>query len=66
MSVFNCFFQNISKMAIGSIFILFGLGAVISGFTVLPIFGFLIAIPLFYLAWYFIHVHLNRQCEIEG
>ena len=66
MSVFNCFFQNISKMAIGSIFILFGIGAVISGFTVLPIFGFLIAVPLFYLAWYFIHVHLNRQCEIEG
>ncbi len=66
MANFNCFFQSLSKIAIGLIFILFGMGAVISGFTVLPLFGFLLAVPLFYLAWYFIRVNLNRQCEIEG
>lgn len=66
MTVFNCFPQKLSKLAIGVIFILFGLCAVILGFTVLPFFGFLLAVPLFWLAWYFIHVHLNRQCEIEN
>ena len=65
MQVFNCFFQTISKFAIGVIFLLFGMGAIISGFTLLPMFGFLLAVPLFYLAWYFIHVHLNGQCEIS-
>ena len=66
MQVFDCFFQTISKLAIGIIFLLFGFGAVISGFTVLPFFGFLLAVPVFFLAWYFIRAHLNRQCEIEG
>lgn len=66
MTIFNCFFQNISKVAIGSVFILFGIGAVISGFTILPVIGFLFAVPFFYLAWYFIRVHLNERCEIES
>jgi hypothetical protein len=66
MAKFNCFIQTMSKLVIGIFFVLFGLGAVISGFTVLPIFGFLLAAALFYIGWYFIHAHLNRQCEIEG
>jgi hypothetical protein len=65
MSIFDCFFQNISKTVISSIFILSGIAAVISGFTILPVLGFLAAVPLFYLGWYFIRVPLNRQCEIE-
>ena len=66
MQIFNCFFQSVSKFAIGMIFVLFGFAAVISGFTVLPFLGFFLAVPLFFLAWYFINVNLNRQCEIEG
>lgn len=66
MQVFNCFFQTVSKLVIGLFFLLFGFSAVISGFSVLPLVGFILAVPLFYFAWYFFRAHLNRQCEIEG
>jgi hypothetical protein len=66
MAVLNCLPQKLSKLAVGIIFILFGLCAVVLGFTVLPVFGFVLAVPFFWLAWYFIRVHLNRQCEIES
>lgn len=65
MTAFRCFFGTFSKLAIATVLALIGLGAVISGFTILPIFGILLAVPIFYLAWFFIRTPLNRQCEIE-
>jgi hypothetical protein len=37
----------------------------LSGVTVLPIFGFLIALPLFLISMYFFRTHLNNECQIE-
>ena len=60
----KCLPQRISIILI-SIFMLLGAAAfTLLAFSVLPIIGFLVAVPLFILAVYFIRLRLNKQCEI--
>jgi len=42
-----------------------GIALVVAGFTVLPIFGLILAIPFLAISFYFFRSHLNEQCEIE-
>lgn len=65
MSWYNCWPQNLSKLMIGILFSIMGLGAVIIGLTVLPVIGLILSVPAFGLGFYFIRSHLNRQCEIS-
>jgi hypothetical protein len=37
----------------------------LSGITVLPLFGFLLAVPALLASIYFFSAHLNKSCEIE-
>ena len=60
-----CLPQRLSKLLLGMLFILLGLGTFLIGLTVLPVIGILLSLPLFYLAYYFIRAHLNRECEIQ-
>lgn len=61
----TCLFERFSKNVIGMIFLFIALGFVLSGFTVLPFFGFLLAIPVLLVSFYFFRAHLNEQCQIE-
>ena len=61
----TCFVENISKYAVGILFLVLALGLVITGFTVFPIFGFLFAAPVFLISFYFFRTRLNKECEIE-
>ncbi len=60
-----CLFERFSKIGAGLFFLLVSLGFMLSGVTVLPIFGFLIALPLFLISMYFFRAHLNKECQIE-
>ena len=61
---FRCLPEKLSKLTLSVLFSLFGLAAVVMGFTVLPVFGFILSIPFFILAFYFYKAHLNSKCEI--
>lgn len=61
----TCFVENISKYAMGSLFLVIALGLIITGFTVFPIFGFLFAVPVLFISFYFFRTRLNSRCEIE-
>ena len=61
-----CLFERISKVAIGSFFLLVAIGLMVSGLTVLPIFGFLLAVPVLLVSIYFFGAHLKRSCQIEA
>lgn len=61
----NCISQHISKFALGSILLLAALGLVVIGITLLPIIGFVLAVPVAGLALYFFKTHLNDQCEMD-
>jgi len=60
-----CLFERFSKIGAGLFFLLVSLGFMLSGVTVLPIFGFVIALPLLLISMYFFRAHLNKDCQIE-
>jgi len=60
-----CFYEKFSKFSIGMILLVFSLSFLISGFTVFPVFGVIVAVPFFLISVYFFRAHLNRECQIE-
>jgi len=60
-----CIVERISKAGIGLFFLFIAAGFLLSGITVLPFFGFLLAVPALLASIYFFSVHLNKSCEIE-
>ncbi|MCF6246128.1 MAG: hypothetical protein L3J69_02080 [Desulfobacula sp.] len=65
MKVTDCVPQKISKLMLGTIMLGAALGLIIIGVTLLPIFGFILAVPVVALAIYIFRLHLNDQCEID-
>jgi uncharacterized membrane protein YuzA (DUF378 family) len=65
MQTKTCLPERFSKLMLAVILLIGGLGFGIIGFTVLPLIGFLFAIPMLVLAGYFYRVHLNEHCRIE-
>ncbi len=61
----TCLFERFLKVILGCFFLFISVGFMLSGITVLPIFGFLIAFPLLLFSFYFFRAHLNQACQIE-
>ena len=60
-----CIVERISKAGIGLFFLFIAGGFLLSGITVLPLFGFFLAIPALLASIYFFSAHLNKNCKIE-
>jgi hypothetical protein len=60
-----CIVERISKSGLGLFFLFVTAGFMLSGITVLPLFGFLLAVPALLASIYFFSAHLNKSCEIE-
>ncbi|MCP3873271.1 MAG: hypothetical protein GY699_08985 [Desulfobacteraceae bacterium] len=65
MKATECVPQKISKFMLGSIMLVAAAGLIIIGITVLPVFGFILSVPVIALAIYIFRLHLNDQCEID-
>jgi hypothetical protein len=61
----ECVPQKLSKVVLGSVFLAAALALIIIGVTLLPVIGFVLAVPLIALAIYIFRLHLNDQCEID-
>ena len=61
----ECVPQKISKLMLGSFMLAAALGLIVIGITLLPVFGFILALPVIALAIYIFKLHLNDQCEID-
>jgi hypothetical protein len=60
-----CLFERFSKIGFGLFFLLSAFGFMLSGITVLPIVGFIFALPLLMVSFYFFRVHLKKDCQIQ-
>jgi hypothetical protein len=60
-----CIVERISKAGLGLFFLCTAGGFLLSGVTVLPFFGFLLAVPAFIASLYFFSAHLNKSCELD-
>ncbi len=65
MKASGCVPQKMSKIMLGSLTLLAALGLVVIGITLLPFFGFILALPVLALSVYIFRLHLNDQCEID-
>ncbi|MDY0220766.1 MAG: hypothetical protein RBR67_06495 [Desulfobacterium sp.] len=65
MKLNECLPEKMSKLLVGSLLLIGALALVIIGFTILPVVGIILAIPVVGLGIYFIKVHLNEKCEID-
>jgi hypothetical protein len=60
-----CVPENISKALVAGFLLVGALAFFIAGFTILPLVGFAMAVPLVILSIYFFSIHVNDQCELE-
>ena len=65
MKLSDCVPEKISKAFVGGFLLVAALAFFISGFTVLPLVGFVLSVPLVLLSIYFLRIHVNDQCELE-
>ena len=61
-----CIVERISKAGVGLFFLITAVAFLVSGITILPFFGFFLAVPAFIASAYFFSAHLNKSCEIEA
>ncbi len=61
----ECVPQRISKLMLVALLLAAATGLIIIGVTILPFFGFILAIPVLALAVYLYTLHLNDQCELD-
>ena len=61
----QCIPQQISKFTMGLVLLGAALGLVVIGITLLPIIGFVLAVPVAGLSIYFFRIHINDQCEMD-
>ncbi len=60
----TCIGQNISKIGLGLTFLLFGLGLVALGVTIIPVFGLILAAPVLGIGAFFLLANLDKECQI--
>ncbi len=65
MKLSSCMPQRISKFAIGMMLVAAALAMTVISFTLLPIIGLVLVVPIVVLAVYVFKLHLNDQCEID-
>ena len=61
----ECIPQRLSKLMMVALLLIAAFALIVIGITLLPIFGFILAIPVIALAVYVFRLHLNDQCEID-
>ena len=61
----RCVNSRMSKSLVGLVFLGFSFIIGISGLTLLPVIGFVFAVPFLVIAIYFFSLHLNKECEFS-
>ena len=64
MNRISCYFERFSDFAVGLFLLFLGIALTIIGFTIIPILGLLIAIPVLLLAVAFLGAKRSRECAL--
>jgi hypothetical protein len=64
MNRLSCFFERVSDLSVGMFLLLFGLGLAIISFTVIPVIGLVVAIPVLILAVAFLFARRSKACAL--
>jgi len=64
MNRLSCYFERISDFTIGLFLLFLGLALTLIGFTIVPVIGLFIAIPVLVLAVAFLGAKRSRECAL--
>jgi hypothetical protein len=64
MNRISCHFERISDFAVGLFLLFVGLALTIVSFTIIPVLGLFIAIPVLILAIAFLGAKRSRECAL--
>ena len=65
MKKIDCLMEPVSHFAVGMILLLASFGLTIIGLTTLPVFGLLLAVPVFFFAVLFFTAPHSRECTLS-
>lgn len=64
MNRLSCYFERISDFAVGLFLLLAGLALTIISFTIIPVIGLVVAIPVLVLAISFLGAKRSKECAL--
>jgi hypothetical protein len=64
MNRISCYFERISDLAVGLFLLFTGLALTVISFTIIPILGLFIAIPVLMLAIAFLGAKRSKECAL--
>ena len=64
MNRISCYFERISDLAVGLFLLMVGLALTVISFTIIPILGLFIAIPVLILAVAFLGAKRSKECAL--
>ncbi len=64
MNRISCYFERISDFAVGLFLLFAGLALTVISFTIIPIIGLFIAIPVLVLAVAFLGAKRSKECAL--
>ena len=64
MNRISCYFERISDFAVGLFLLFIGLALTLISFTIIPIIGLFVAIPVLVLAVAFLGAKRSKECAL--
>jgi hypothetical protein len=64
MNRISCYFEKVSDFAVGLFLLFLGLILTVISFTVIPVIGLVIAIPVLFLAVSFLGAKKSKECAL--
>ncbi|MGD8251924.1 MAG: hypothetical protein PVF20_06400 [Desulfobacterales bacterium] len=64
MGAANCLFERFSNMSAGFVLLFLGLGLLVVSFTVLPVVGLVLAVPVLIASIVFFIARRSKQCSL--
>lgn len=64
MNRISCYFERISDFAVGLFLLFTGLALTVVSFTIIPVLGLIIAIPVLVLAVAFLGAKRSKECAL--
>jgi hypothetical protein len=64
MNRISCYFERISDFAVGLFLLFTGLALTVVSFTIIPVLGLIIAIPVLVLAFAFLGAKRSKECAL--
>lgn len=65
MNPLSCLFERVTNFGVATTLLFIGLGFLVVSFTVLPVIGLFIAVPILGLSGIFFAAHRSKECSIS-